>query len=55
MAPCIVLDPFAGAGTTCLVADKVNRRGIGLELKSDYCRMAERRCYDDAPLLSFFE
>lgn len=49
--PCVVLDPFAGAGTTCLVADKLNRKGIGLELKNDYCRMAERRCYDDAPLL----
>jgi DNA modification methylase len=49
--PCIVLDPFSGAGTVPLVADKLNRRGIGLELKADYCRMASRRCYDDAPLL----
>jgi len=49
--PCTVLDPFGGAGTTVLVADKLGRRGIGLELKHDYCRMAERRCYDDAPLL----
>ncbi len=50
--PCIVLDPFSGAGTVPLVSDKLNRRGIGLELKADYCRMASRRCYDDAPLLS---
>ncbi len=48
----IVLDPFSGAGTVPLVADKLNRHGIGLELKSEYCRMASRRCYDDAPLLS---
>ncbi len=47
----IILDPFSGAGTVPLVADKLNRRGIGLELKSDYCRMAHDRCYDDAPLL----
>jgi DNA modification methylase len=49
--PCTVLDPFGGAGTTVLVADKLGRRGIGLELKNDYCKLAERRCYDDAPLL----
>jgi DNA modification methylase len=48
----IVLDPFAGAGTTPLVADKLNRRGIGLELKGEYCRMGARRCFDDAPLLA---
>jgi hypothetical protein len=50
--PCIVLDPFSGAGTVPLVADKLNRRGIGLELKADYCRMANNRCYDDAPLFA---
>ncbi len=50
--PCVVLDPFSGAGTVPLVADKLNRRGIGLELKADYCRMASNRCYDDAPLLA---
>ncbi len=50
--PCVVLDPFSGAGTVPLVADKLNRRGIGLELKSDYCRMAHERCYDDAPLFA---
>jgi DNA modification methylase len=50
--PCIVLDPFAGAGTTVLVADKLNRRGIGLELKAEYCEMAHHRCFEDAPLLT---
>jgi DNA modification methylase len=48
----IVLDPFAGAGTTLLVADKLNRFGIGLELKKEYCDMAQRRCFNDAPLLA---
>jgi DNA modification methylase len=52
ITPCVVLDPFSGAGTTALVADKLGRFGIGLELKLDYCQMASRRCYDDAPLLS---
>lgn len=48
----IVFDPFAGSGTMPRVADKLGRRGIGLELKPDYCRMGKNRCFDDAPLLS---
>ena len=39
------------AGTTVLVADKLGRTGIGLDLKFDYCRMAHKRIYSDAPLL----
>jgi DNA modification methylase len=50
--PCVVLDPFGGAGTVPLVADKLNRRGVGLELKPDYCKMAKLRCFDDAPLFA---
>jgi hypothetical protein len=29
--PCTVLDPFAGAGTTLLVADRLQRSAIGIE------------------------
>jgi len=50
--PCIVFDQFSGAGTTALVADKLGRIGIGLDLKFDYCRMAQNRIYKDAPLLA---
>lgn len=39
----IVLDPFAGAGTTCLVAKDHGRRFIGLELNADYVAMAQKR------------
>jgi len=39
----VVLDPFVGSGTTCLVAKKLNRRWIGIDVKPDYCRMAEKR------------
>lgn len=39
----IVLDPFSGAGTTCLVAKKLNRNYIGIELNSDYVKMSEQR------------
>ena len=50
--PCTVLDPFVGSGTTVLVARRLGRRGIGIELNRDYCRMAERRIIADAPLLN---
>ncbi len=34
--PGIVLDPFAGSGTTCLVAARLRRDYIGIELKAEY-------------------
>jgi hypothetical protein len=52
IAPCTVLDPFAGAGTTLLVADRLQRDAIGVELNPDYTRMAMDRCRDDAPLFA---
>jgi len=50
--PAVVLDPFAGAGTTLLVADRLQRDAIGIELSPDYTRMAMDRCRDDAPLFA---
>jgi len=41
--PGIVLDPFAGAGTTALVAKDLGRRFIGIELNPDYVAMAQHR------------
>ena len=41
----VVLDPFFGAGTTGLVAARLGREFIGIELNADYCEMAERRIY----------
>ena len=43
----IVLDPFAGAGTTCLVAKSLNRNYIGIELNPDYCQIVERRIHGE--------
>jgi len=39
----IVLDPFSGSGTTCLVAQKNNRHWIGIDANKDYCELASLR------------
>lgn len=41
--PATVLDPFLGSGTTALVARKLGRRAVGVELNPDYCAIAARR------------
>jgi DNA modification methylase len=48
----VVLDPFAGSGTTGVVALRHGRSFIGIELNSDYVQLARRRILDDAPLLN---
>jgi DNA modification methylase len=47
-----ILDPFGGAGTTALVADRMGRNAILLELNPEYAEMARRRITSDAPLFS---
>lgn len=39
----VVLDPFAGAGTTGVVAKEAGRGFLGIEIKKEYVEMAERR------------
>ncbi len=39
----IVLDPFSGAGTTALVARKLNRNYLGIELNPEYIKITEKR------------
>jgi len=41
--PGIVLDPFCGSGTTCLVAKNLGRNFIGIEINSDYVNLANKR------------
>jgi len=50
IVPATVLDPFGGAGTTGLVADRLQRNTILIELNPGYAEMARRRIAADAPL-----
>ena len=47
-----VLDPFGGAGTTGLVADRLGRNAILIELNPEYAAMAERRIRGDAGMFA---
>jgi hypothetical protein len=50
--PGVVLDPFAGSGTTGLVALRHGRSFIGIESNPEYVELARWRIVDDAPLLN---
>jgi site-specific DNA-methyltransferase (adenine-specific) len=39
----VVLDPFVGAGTTCIAALKTKRKYIAYDIDKHYCDLAERR------------
>lgn len=39
----LVFDPFLGSGTTSVVAKKLNRKYLGIEIEEEYCLLAERR------------
>lgn len=48
----LVLDPFGGAGTTGLVADRLQRDAILIELNAEYAGIAKRRISADSPLFT---
>ncbi|MEM3473811.1 MAG: site-specific DNA-methyltransferase [archaeon] len=39
----VVLDPFNGVGTTTVVAKRLSRNYIGIDISDEYCRKAEER------------
>ena len=45
-----VLDPFGGAGTTGVVANRYGRNAILIELNDEYAEMSRNRIYNDSPL-----
>lgn len=48
----VVLDPFGGAGTTGLVADRLGRDAILIDLNPEYAEMAAGRIREDAAMLA---
>lgn len=44
----LVLDPFAGSGSTCLAAQRLQRRFIGVEISSSYAQIARNRLRSEA-------
>lgn len=47
-----VLDPFGGAGTTGMVADRLGRDAVLIELNPEYAEMARRRIVGDAGMFA---
>jgi DNA modification methylase len=43
----LILNPFMGAGTTAIVARKLNRNYVGFELNPTYVEICERRLYNE--------
>ena len=39
----VVLDPFVGSGTTMAVAQRLNRKGVGTDLSTEYLALASKR------------
>ncbi len=50
--PAVVLDPFGGAGTTALVADRLQRDALLIERNPGYAEMARRRIKADAGMFA---
>ena len=48
----IILDPFGGSGTVGLVADRLGRDAILIDLNPTYVEMARRRIESDGPLFA---
>ena len=50
----IVLDPFAGGGSTLIAAKRLNRRYIGFEIDKQYYDIAYNRLYKEPQQITMF-
>jgi DNA modification methylase len=50
----VVLDPFIGTGTSGVVALRLNRQFIGLELNPEYVKLANKRIFSGSSTLDSF-
>jgi len=51
----MILDPFMGSGTTGVVAKKLGRNFIGIEIKEEYFDMADKRISATSKKSSWFD
>lgn len=52
LVPCTVLDPFIGSGTTAMVADRLGRDCIGIDLNPENVEMSVERIKGDAGMFA---
>lgn len=55
VVPCVVLDPFGGAGTTGLVADRLGRDAVLIEINPANAEIARKRIAEEAPMFTTVE
>lgn len=51
----VVVDPFVGSGTTCVVANLLKRKWIGIDINPEYIAMSENRIKQEKTLLDSFD
>lgn len=47
----VVFDPFLGVGSTIVSAERLGRRGIGIELNKEFANVAASRCTENANII----
>lgn len=51
----IVVDPFVGSGTTCVVANLLKRKWIGIDINPDYTKMSKDRIKEEKDFFDSFD